>query len=84
MSKQILFISHDALHTGAPIVFLHFLRWFKENSEVPFKIVLRNGGPLDTEFAALAPTLVLSQPRQNNLFQKILNRLGVRSSLTSL
>lgn len=53
--KKILFISHDALRTGAPIIFLNFLRWFRDNASIPFRIMLRNGGELEPEFEALAP-----------------------------
>jgi hypothetical protein len=78
MKKTILFISHDALRTGAPIVFLNFLRWFKENTDIPFKILLRNGGPLESEFAKLAPTIVYNQDYLTR-FQGILRRLGLWS-----
>jgi glycosyltransferase involved in cell wall biosynthesis len=89
MAKKVLFISHDALRTGAPIVFLHFLRWFKENTKIPFKIILRNGGPLEPEFAALAPVLVLNSsplqnPPQKKLPQRIINRLRKPPTLDGL
>lgn len=74
--KKILFISHDASRTGAPIVFLNFLRWFKENTNIPFQILLRNGGELEAEFAALSSTLVYEQYRGNSLIQRATKRLG--------
>lgn len=76
MAKKILFISHDASRTGAPIVFLNFLRWFKENTDIPFKIVLKNGGPLEAEFASLAPVMILNQGKPN-LPQRAMQRLGL-------
>lgn len=76
--KKVLFISHDALRTGAPIIFLNFLRWFKANSDIPFQILLKDGGPLESEFAAIAPTSIFNpkQPTQRSLLSRILGRLG--------
>ena len=57
--QKILFISHDATRTGAPVGFLHLLRWVRVNTSIPFDILLRNGGPLEDEFRRLGPTDVL-------------------------
>ena len=59
--KSILFISHDASRTGAPIVFLNFLKWLRLNTNVHFVIILREGGELENEFCAIAPTFVLDR-----------------------
>ena len=59
--KKILFISHDALRTGAPIIFLNFLRWFRGNASIPFRIMLRNGGELEPEFQAIVPVIVFNR-----------------------
>ena len=59
--KSILFISHDASRTGAPIVFLNFLKWLRLNTNVHFVIILREGGELEDEFCAIAPTFVLDR-----------------------
>jgi glycosyltransferase involved in cell wall biosynthesis len=56
---QILFVSHDALRTGAPILLLHFLRWFKLHTNVAFEILLRAGGDLQPDFEAIGPVSVL-------------------------
>jgi glycosyltransferase involved in cell wall biosynthesis len=53
--RRVLFISHDASRTGAPILLLNLLRWLKVNSDLSFSIILRNGGVLEPEFSALAP-----------------------------
>jgi len=66
MSKSVLFISHDASRTGAPIVLLHLLRWIKDNSNISFQIILRNGGELEEEFRAIAPTFIFSQYRSEH------------------
>lgn len=56
-NRNILFISHDATKTGAPTVLLHLLRYLKSKSgDVQFEVMLKSGGPLEHEFASLAPT----------------------------
>lgn len=57
---RVLFINHDASRTGAPLVLLHFLRWFVREVGWPFRIVLLYGGELRKEFEALAPTACLA------------------------
>ncbi|MBW4470182.1 MAG: glycosyltransferase [Stenomitos rutilans HA7619-LM2] len=59
--KRILFISHDASRTGAPIVLLNFLRWFRDHTHLPFLILLREDGALRSEFEAIGPVIVLNQ-----------------------
>ena len=80
-SKKVLFVCHDASRTGAPIVLLHFLRWFKANADIPFQILLRNGGELEPEFAALAPVLILNiaTSSKRGLFEKVSRRLGLQA-----
>ncbi len=79
MSKTILFISHDASRTGAPIILLNFLKWFKANTNIPFQILLKNGGELKSEFEAIAPVIIFDQQESTpeNLVTKILNRFGL-------
>jgi glycosyltransferase involved in cell wall biosynthesis len=52
---KILFISHEASLTGAPMFLLHFLGWLKRETQQPFEILVRREGPLSAAFAALAP-----------------------------
>ncbi len=55
MSK-ILFVSHDAHRTGAPMVLLNFIRWYKVNSDHSFDIFLKEGGALEKKFEDLGAT----------------------------
>ena len=57
----ILFVSHEARRSGAPIALLHFLRWFKRNSKRPFSVLLDGGGALVGDFEELADTWSLDQ-----------------------
>ena len=65
MSKKIVFISHQASRTGAPIVLLHLLRWLKQHTSFHLTIVLGEGGELESEFRQVAETHVwqLHAPR---------------------
>lgn len=64
--SNILFISNQATRTGAPIVLLHFLRWFKQNTNIPFLILLTEGGDLEADFTSLAPTFLLGRNGLNH------------------
>lgn len=85
-NKKVIFISHDASRTGAPIVLLHFLKWFKANTDIPFQILLRNGGELEPEFEALAPVSVFNKeiPSKRGLFENISRRLGLQEKVNQV
>jgi glycosyltransferase involved in cell wall biosynthesis len=53
---RVLFVSHEASRTGAPMVLLHYLRWLRANTDLDFEILLLAGGPMADEFRAVAPT----------------------------
>ena len=57
-TKKVLFISHDASRTGAPLVLLNFLKWFKVNTAIPFLVLLKIDGEMEPEFQELGPTFV--------------------------
>jgi glycosyltransferase involved in cell wall biosynthesis len=58
MAKEVLFVSHDASRTGAPILLLQLLKWLKRNTDLSFEILIKtsvgNRAELIPEFAALA------------------------------
>ena len=64
---DVLFVGHEASRTGAPLMFLYFLRWLREHTDLRFEIVLVEGGPLVDDFAAVAPTVVLADLREHPL-----------------
>jgi glycosyltransferase involved in cell wall biosynthesis/SAM-dependent methyltransferase len=54
MEQKVLFISHDGYRHGAQMLLLHVIRWFKENTTIPFEILLKDGnGGLRSDFEAL-------------------------------
>lgn len=55
---KVLFISHNAGRNGAPLMLLNLLRRLREQTDFEIEILLREPGPLQEDFAALAPTFV--------------------------
>lgn len=55
----ILFISHEASLSGAPIVFLNIIRWLRPRMPHRFRVILRTGGPLEREFGKVAEVYLL-------------------------
>jgi glycosyltransferase involved in cell wall biosynthesis len=53
-AAKILFISHEATRTGAPMFLLHLVRWLRRNTDLAFEVLLAKGGPLEEEFAKVA------------------------------
>lgn len=54
MDKKILFISHNASRTGAPIVLITLLKWIRKNKpEVKFDLLLLGGGDLEEDFRSI-------------------------------
>ncbi|CDH43067.1 glycosyltransferase family 4 protein [Candidatus Contendibacter odensensis] len=71
-NKSVLFITHDASATGAPIILLSFLCWLKKNSDISFQILICKRGKLDQEFESVAPVWYLD------------DRSGLKARLRSL
>ncbi|MBA4148187.1 MAG: glycosyltransferase [Verrucomicrobia bacterium] len=66
--NKILFISHDASRTGAPMALLNLIKWIRANSDLNFRIILRAGGALESEFRALGETHILNDACGNPAF----------------
>jgi glycosyltransferase involved in cell wall biosynthesis len=56
---RILFISHEASRTGAPILLLHLMRWIKQHTSWNVDVLLNDGGELSGEFFKLGHTYAL-------------------------
>jgi glycosyltransferase involved in cell wall biosynthesis len=75
--QRVLFVSHQASRAGAPIVLLHFLRWLRENSDLDFQVLLRQGGELGREFAEVAHVIsVEGDPAGAHLPMRLLRRVA--------
>jgi glycosyltransferase involved in cell wall biosynthesis len=85
---KILFISHDASRTGAPLVLLDIMTWLKQNTNWELNCLLGNGGPLYKDFSEVARTFdrtsMYVAPRANLDLKTILTKvrnLAVRKLL---
>lgn len=74
---KILFISHDAGRTGAPILLLNFMKWLKCNTPIEFDILLLKGGELESEFSELSKLYNWNAPAHEipNIFIRLLRRI---------
>src|SRR2546423_13834588 len=73
--RRLLFVTRDASRTGAPFLLLYLLRWLRENTKVDFDVVVGRTGPLDAEFAKLAPLFVLEHSNEP-VVRRLVNRAG--------
>lgn len=50
--KQLLFITHEATRSGAPMLLLNLIKWFSENKDSEFRLTILavKGGPLINEY----------------------------------
>lgn len=80
----VLFVSHDATRTGAPICLLHLLRWVTQHTNCSPIILLRRGGELTKEFEALAPTFCWSERWVFMNWRRVLRHLRLRRYLYPL
>lgn len=77
MGKRVVFVSHDASRTGAPLMLLHFLRWLRDNSDLDFSVTLRRGGELVGDFAEVATvTTVSADPPGAGRALRMVRRVG--------
>ncbi len=75
MRGNVLFISHDASRTGAPLSLLLFLRWLKTHSDVSFEIILKNSGELKTEFEKISRVTLLN-PAETGILKRLLRYIN--------
>lgn len=85
--KPVLFISHDAKRTGAPLLLLNFLEWVRENTHLKFDVLLGEGGELESKFMAIAPTRVFksfsqSMRQEHSILLRLARRLGHQNQNT--
>jgi glycosyltransferase involved in cell wall biosynthesis len=76
---QVLFVGHEATRTGAPLILLHFLKWFAREVRWPFQVLLARGGELVKDFADVGATAVLDDGlfESQGLLRSGLRRTGL-------
>jgi len=88
MSKQphILFISHDASLSGAPILLQNLMLLLQQHREARITVVIRRGGPLVAQFQQHFPVIVLKPAgyRQGSFVKKLTDILRNRWQLLRL
>jgi glycosyltransferase involved in cell wall biosynthesis len=73
--KSVVFISHDASVSGAPILLLNLLALIKKNNVCRFIIVVKRGGVLNHRFEGMEKTVVLKPVNylKGNILKKTLD-----------
>ena len=59
---EILFVSHEAGRTGAPVFLLNLIRYLKQELGVSCTTLLLRGGDLERDFQSVGHTIVLGAP----------------------
>lgn len=78
MDPKVLFISHSAARSGAPLVLLHFLNWMKEHSNIGLEILVKSMGSLFTDYSHLGQTKLYEFPiPKEHKYYKIIQISGL-------
>ena len=77
--KKLLFVSHDASRTGAPILLINLARILKEIG-YDIEFLLKKSGPLEKDFKDIGTTYLAEREHKKGLLRKIKNRLKKKSS----
>jgi len=83
-TPRILFVSHDATRTGAPIVLLHLMRWIQRHTSWNVELLLGNGGELSGEFAKVGNTYTMPKKSVGWKTSAFRNRLARRQLISRL
>jgi glycosyltransferase involved in cell wall biosynthesis len=74
---KILFISHDASRTGAPILLFRLIQALSKSNQYEIIILLKNGGALKEKFSTLGLTFVWNEKIKITFLAKFLSKLGM-------
>ena len=85
--KKILFISHDASRSGAPLVLLYLLKWLNNHTKnIQFDVLLIKGGSIAGDFEKeCANTFIYSEIHKPLKFSEIIaknfsSKLGIKQT----
>lgn len=82
MKKNILFVGHDANRAGAQILLLRFLTMLKADERFSFTMLLKDGGELEEDYRALAPTFLWhGASQQKSVLKRVVRRLTGKMGL---
>lgn len=86
---RILFVSHEATRTGAPLIALNLLKQFTLETDYAYETILHNSGILYNDFSAFSKTKCLNLPRKETpqlirRVQRIVERKSARKPLLAV
>lgn len=79
---KVLFVSHDASRTGAPLMLLYFLKWLKiSHPEVSFDLLVLGDGVLKSDFKKLSLNYFEKKDSRYSVFRRIIYKLVNKANL---
>jgi glycosyltransferase involved in cell wall biosynthesis len=69
-AMKILFFSHSATRTGAPIVLLNLIQWLKNNTSIEAELLIKDDGELIADYEKLVTTHLLNKRQSSSLIVK--------------
>ena len=84
MQKKVLFLSHNAGRTGAPIFLLRLVKWLKANSTVPYEVVHLNRGELFDEFQSIVDTVLCIPEKIDRYADRLYTFLGIQHDISDI
>ena len=80
MSK-ILFITHDANRTGAPLILLNFMQWLKQNQpQIEIHSLSLRQGVLSESFKSVSQNFIELENPNDSIFKRSINKLKKTST----
>jgi glycosyltransferase involved in cell wall biosynthesis len=84
----ILFVGHEGIKTGAPVVLLEIIRWYARHTRRPIAVLLMGGGRLASSYAEYADVFVFHSDMHESLnstaFAAFINRPFVVAYVNSV
>ncbi len=82
--SALVLVGHDALAHGAQQLLLHLGRYLRRHGGFVVTFLLREGGPLEAEYAKVGPTLVVREDAAfDAAVQTLYHEKGVRSAIVN-
>ena len=84
MQKKVLFLSHYAGRTGAPIFLLQLVKWLKTTTALPLQVVHLNAGDLLEEFQSVADTTLCVPEKIDRYVDRLYTFLGIQHTISDI
>lgn len=83
-APKVVFVSHNASRSGAPLLLLAFQRWLLEHAELEISTVLLEGGPLEADFSRVGAMVGVEDLASTSADLVYLNTVGSAPALEHL